>query len=629
MLKYLILFLFSGVISLLLTPLVRSIAVHKKIFDIPGERKIHEKPIPRLGGISIFVAFNLGLFLATRFEFFHLPINFLKEIKYNYIFAGSILVMGLGAIDDIRNVPVSVKFFFQVVAGLFVAFAFPRIEAVSSPFGTINLGSWSIFVTILWVVGITNAINLLDGLDGLAGGASFITAISFFCIFFLQQNIGFAIISLIFAGSILGFLKYNFHPASIFLGNSGAYYLGFILSVLSIIGGQRGATTIAILVPILALGLPILDTLLSMLRRLLKSLHIMEVDEQNNKIKLFFIHGWSMFKADRDHIHHRLLRIGFTHRKAVIFLYAICFTFGVLAFSTVYFKDINVGLFMSVIAVGAYLGVRKLGYSEVQILNKGMLLPLFDIPVINKKFLRVFLDIGLIIMAYYFSFLLRFEEVFSEGLKKYFILTIPLILAIRIVVFYFSGLYKGVWRYTNIGDLIKIVRAVFLGCIASALALGFLPNFGIKSWSALIIEFYLLLSFIIGVRISYRFLEYLHKSKQNVGRKTLIYGAGRRGAYALRELIHNPALGITPTGFIDDDPRKEGRLVNGYPVLTDLNHLEQFLQGNSISEIIVASNISQEKLNYLSQVCESRSMDLHRFEVSLEYISTTPSVTDG
>jgi UDP-GlcNAc:undecaprenyl-phosphate GlcNAc-1-phosphate transferase len=630
MLKYLILFLVAFISSFLLTPLVRFASIRLGVLDIPDERKVHKNPIPRLGGISIFVAFNLGLFLATQFEFFYLPMSFLKEIRYNFLFAGSILVMGLGAIDDIKTVPVSLKFLFQIVAGLFAVLAFPKIGAISLPFATIHLGSWSIPITVLWVVGITNAINLLDGLDGLAGGASFIAAISLFSIFFLQQNIGFAIICLIFAGSILGFLKYNFHPASIFLGDSGAYYLGFMLSVLSIVGGHRGPTTIAILVPILALGLPIFDTLLSMTRRLLRSLHIMEVDEESNKIKLFFIDGWSMFKADRDHIHHRLLGIGFTHQKAVLFIYAICLIFGAIAFSAVYFKDINLGLFLSVIAIGTYLGVRKLGYSEVQILNQGVLLPLYDIPVINLKLLLVFVDIAFVIMAYYFSFLLRFEGIMlSEGLKNYFISTLPVVLTIKIVVFYLCGLYKGVWRFTNIGDLIKIAKTTFIASITSALALYFLRGFGIKSWSALIIEYYLLLSFIVGIRTSYRFLEYLHRSKQNIGRKTLIYGAGRRGAYALRELIHNSALGITPIGFIDDDPMKKGRSINGYSILTDLNHIEEILERNSISGIVISSEISKEKLNFLENICNSRKITLHRFEVSLEDITTSTPASNG
>jgi UDP-GlcNAc:undecaprenyl-phosphate GlcNAc-1-phosphate transferase len=261
--------------------------------------------------------------------------------------------MGLGAIDDIQKVPVSLKFLFQMVAGLFVVIAFPRIEAIFTPFGTIHFGAWSFLITILWVVAITNAINLLDGLDGLAAGTSFIVCIAMFGISLLNQNIGIALISAILAGSILGFLKYNFHPASIFLGDSGAYFLGFTLSVLSLLSGAKGTTTIAILIPIIALGLPIMDTILSMFRRLLKSLRIVEVDQEKNIVKFFYLDGWSMFKADKDHIHHRLLQIGFTHKKAVVFLYAVSLVLGGLALSSAYFKNINHALLVTAIGIAA------------------------------------------------------------------------------------------------------------------------------------------------------------------------------------------------------------------------------------------------------------------------------------
>jgi UDP-GlcNAc:undecaprenyl-phosphate GlcNAc-1-phosphate transferase len=620
MLKYLILFLVSSVFSFLLTPLVRSVAGRLGAFDLPDERKIHDKPIPRWGGISIFVAFNLGIFLATQFEFFYLPISFLKEIRYNFLFAGSILVIGLGAIDDIRNVPVSVKFFFQIVAGLLAVLAFPKIEAISLPFATIHLGSWSIPITVLWVVGITNAINLLDGLDGLAGGASFIAAISLFSIFFLQQNIGFAIICLIFAGSILGFLKYNFHPASIFLGDSGAYYLGFMLSVLSIVGGHRGPTTVAILIPILALGLPIFDTLLSMTRRLLKSLHIMEVDEESNRIKLFFIDGWSMFRADKGHIHHRLLQLGFTQRKAVILLYAVSIILGGLALSSVYFKNINHALLVTAIVIAAYVGVSKLGYSEMKILSNGALLPLFNTPVVNRRILRVFADMTIISLSYYFAFLLRFEGDFTPA-KNYYLATFPLILLSKIIIFYFSGLYSGAWRYTSVGDLMKMLKAVVLGCIVSALLLWIIPGLGIISRAALLIDFNLLVLLVVGSRSSFRILDHLHMSKNHKGRKVLIYGAGKRGVYALREFISNPHSDLSPVGFIDDSPRFQGKQIDGFPVLGTLDSFDSILQKNSISEVILCrEDLPKEKLRRLVEICNSYHIPLSNYKTRLEEI---------
>ena len=624
MLKYLILFILASILSFFLTPLVRSVSRKLGVLDIPDERKIHKNPTPRWGGIPIFVAFNIGIFISVWFDFFHLPFSFLKGINYNLLFAGSLLVIGLGAIDDIRRVPVFLKFLFQIIAAIFVVVAFPRIEAINFPFGTIYLGGWSILITILWVVTITNAVNLLDGLDGLAAGTSFIVCIALFGISLLNQNIGIALVSIILAGSILGFLKYNFYPASVFLGDSGAYFLGFILSVLSLISGFKGTTTFAILVPILALGLPIMDTILSMFRRLLKSLHIMEVDQSRNIVKFFYLNGWSMFRADKNHIHHRLLQIGLTQKRAVIALYTISLALGALALSSVYFKNINHALLITSIAVATYIGVRKLGYHEIQVLSNGVLLPIFDMPMVNRRILRVFVDMAIISFSYYFAFVLRFEGDFSLT-KDYLLTTLPLVLATKTIIFHFSGLYKGAWRYTDISDLMRMVKGVILGCAASALLLWLIPGFGVTSRAVLLIDFNLLLFFVIGARSSFRILEHLHSSKNHQGKNVLIYGVGKSGVSALREFINNPLLILNPIGFIDDDLRNKGKQVNGYPVLGTLDTLESLLKKNSISEVILSiTDISQEKIDKLSHICLSYQVLLRRFQTRLEDLAPSP-----
>ena len=623
MLKYLILFLIASVFSLLLTPILRTVSRRVGALDLPGERKVHDQPIPRLGGLSIFISFNLVVLVASQIGFFHFPQSFLKEIKFWWLLVASAIALGLGAVDDFKRMPPSVKFFFQIIAGLIVALTINKIEIINLPFGTIHLGIFSIPVTILWVVAITNAVNLLDGLDGLAAGTSFIVCAAVFGIALLQQNIGIAIFSVILAGSILGFLKYNFHPASIFLGDSGAYFLGFILSVLSLQGGLKGTTTIAILIPIIALGLPIIDTLLAMFRRLLKSLHIMEVDQEKNVVKFFYLDGWSMFKADRQHIHHRLLQVGFTQKKAVMILYGVSLILGGLALSSVYFKSINYALLLTAIGVASYIGISKLGYSEIQILSNGALLPLFNTPVVNRRILRVFVDMAIISLSYYVAFLLRFEGNFAS-VKNYYLSTLPLVLVTKTIIFHFAGLYRGAWRYTNINDLMKMVKAVISGCIASALLLWIIPGFGITSRAALIIDFNLLLFFVVGARSSFRILEHLQATKNHLpGRNVLIYGVGKGGVYALKEFLNNPGLGLSPVGFIDDDLRNQGKQVNGYPVLGTIDSIDKILEKNFISEVIVTSDhIPKEKLDRLSLICGSHQISLRRFQTRLEEIPT-------
>jgi UDP-GlcNAc:undecaprenyl-phosphate GlcNAc-1-phosphate transferase len=621
MLKYVIIFIAALIFTLILTPLVRSVARRFGAIDLPGGRKIHTQSIPRLGGFAIFISFYLILFISSQFPYFYFPVNFFEKVHLGWLLGASAIVFGLGAVDDFRRLPANIKFYFQIIAGLIVAGTICRIEVISFPFGTLQLGIWSIPATVLWVVAITNAINLLDGLDGLAAGTSFIACLAMFGISLLNQNIGIALISIILAGSILGFLRYNFHPASIFLGDSGAYFLGFILSVLSLQGGLKGTTTIAILIPIVALGLPIMDTALSMFRRLLKSLHIMELDQEKNVVKFFYLDGWSMFKADRNHVHHRLMEIGFTQRKAVLSLYGVSIILGGLALSSSYFDNINYALLLTSIAVVSYISIRKLGYREVQLLRTGFLLPLFDAPVLNRTIPWAFLDMAIISLSYYLAFLLRFEGALSS-VKHYYLLTLPLILATKTIVFHVTGLYIGEWRYTSVDDLVKVLKAVISGCIASALLLWMIPSLGIISYSALIIDFNLLLFFVIGSRSSFRILEHLHISKDHIeDRKVLIYGAGKRGVYALKEFINNPRSGLNPVGFIDDSPRYQGKQINSFPVLGNLDSLDSILAKNSISEVILCrKDLPRDKLDRLIQICASYHIPLRRFETRLEEI---------
>jgi UDP-GlcNAc:undecaprenyl-phosphate GlcNAc-1-phosphate transferase len=622
MLKYLLLFLLAAVVSYLFTPVVRYVARRLGALDLPGERKVHEKPIPRLGGFGIFVSFNLILLITYKIDFFYFPPNFMREIRFGWLFVASEIILGLGAVDDIRRMPPSIKFFFQIIAGLIVALTCFKMEVISSPFGTISLGILSIPATVLWVVAITNAINLLDGLDGLAAGTSFIVCLAMFGVSLLSQNIGIALITAIMAGSILGFLRYNFHPASIFLGDSGAYYLGFFLSVVSLSSNLKGPTTFAILVPIIALGLPIMDTVLSMLRRLMTSMHIVEEDKEENMLKFLIFRGRSIVKADRDHIHHRLLQMGFTQRNAVIILYGVTFLLGGVALSSLYFKNINQALVISTIAIASYVGVRKLGYSEIQFLGNGTLLPLFDSSLISRRIFRVLGDVVFIALAYYFAMLLRFEGEFLPSTKEYYLSTIPVVLSVKIVVFYFVGLYKGPWRYLNVDDFLRMLKAVMLGCAITALIVWAIPPLGVLSWSVLIIDFNLLFLLIAGSRSSFRILEYLHFSRYRLGRKVLIYGVGKGSAHFVNELINNPRLKFNPVGFIDDDGKNKGAQINSYPVLGTLDSLEGILESHPVSEVIVSrDDISQDKLERLSEICGSRQISLLRLKTRLEEIS--------
>lgn len=619
--KYLILLFISFGLSLLLTPLLKYLAVRWGAMDIPNERKIHGRPTPRFGGISIFIAFNLVFLVSQNFDFFYFPPSFLTRINYWSLFMASLIILIIGVVDDFRSLPPSHKLFFQIIGALIISLASYRIEGVTFPFGTLGLGIWSVPATVLWVVAITNSLNLLDGLDGLAAGTAFIVSLSIFCIALINENIGSALLSIILAGATLGFLKYNFHPASIFLGNAGSYYLGFMLSILSLHGNSKDTTTVIILIPILLLGLPIMETILSMLRRLLKSLRLVGTNGNTNHNGFFSLDRWSIFRADRDHIHHRLLQLGFNHSRAVIFLYAISLILGALAFSSVYFRNINQALLISAIGMASYVGIKKLKYSEIQVLRNGVLLPLFDTPLISQRILKSSLDMTFIAFSYYLAFFLRFEGQLDPAFRKYYLSTVPLVLAVKLLIFYLSGLYRGAWQYAGVADLMRVARAVLLACIASGILLSIIPGFGIISWAALVIDFNLLFFMVLGLRSSFRILEHLHQFAVSGAKKVLIYGVGMDTLPALKEIIHNPRLNLTPIGFIDDDEQNQGIQIDGYPVLGSLDSLENILQDQAIAEVIVSrSDIPMQRLSRLAEICRTHRISLRRFQTHLEEV---------
>jgi FlaA1/EpsC-like NDP-sugar epimerase len=295
-----------------------------------------------------------------------------------------------------------------------------------------------------------------------------------------------------------------------------------------------------------------------------------------------------------------------------------------LVLSSTNFKNINYALLLTAIAVASYIGIRKLGYREIQVLSNGILLPLFDTPMINRTILRVFVDRAIISSSFYLALLLRYEGEFGGAVKNYYLSTLPLVLMTKISIFYFTSLYKGAWRYTDISDLIKMIKAVVFGCVISALLLWIIPGFGILSRAVLVIDFNLLIFFAIGARGSFRILEHFHTTmNHNEGRNVLIYGVGKGGVNALKEFLDNPLLDLKPVGFIDDDVRNQGKQVNGYPVLGTLDSVEKILGNKSVSEVIVTSeHIPKEKMDHLSMICSSRQISLRRFQTRLEDIPT-------
>ncbi len=304
-------FILSIVVAVTLTPLVRGFAKRIGAVDKPEKRRVNTTVVPRLGGISIlfgFLAPLVGLMLYTN----RISDAFNSDqYRVLALFGGSIAISLLGAIDDVRNVRAIYKLLVQIVIATGAYLGGFQINLISLPFiGELHMGIFALPVTVLWIVGIVNAVNLIDGLDGLAAGVAFFVCIVNFTIGLLSDSILVSVYATALGGALVGFLIFNFNPASIFMGDTGSMLIGYILATTSLLG-SKGGTAVALLVPILSMGVPIFDTLLAIARR--------------------YIQRRPIFKADKGHLHHRLLEKGFTHKRTVFVIYGISLLFTAVA----------------------------------------------------------------------------------------------------------------------------------------------------------------------------------------------------------------------------------------------------------------------------------------------------------
>ncbi|OZI10400.1 undecaprenyl-phosphate alpha-N-acetylglucosaminyl 1-phosphate transferase [Bacillaceae bacterium SAS-127] len=294
-------FVICLIASLAITPLVKKLAIAVGAVDKPNYRKVHQRIMPRMGGLAIFISFMIGMFVLQPQADFNLA-----------IILGGVIIIITGVLDDRFELSAKVKLAGQLLAALVVVvYGGVQMEDINLPFGgQMEFGYLSIPLTILWIVGITNAINLIDGLDGLAAGVSSIALFTISLMAYMKGDLYVMSVALLVLGSTLGFLHYNFHPAKIFMGDTGALFLGYIISVLALLG-FKNVTVVSLIIPIIILGVPITDTFFAIIRR------------KMNKQPLS--------APDKSHLHHCLLRMGYTHKQTVVIIYAIASMFGLAA----------------------------------------------------------------------------------------------------------------------------------------------------------------------------------------------------------------------------------------------------------------------------------------------------------
>ncbi|QJD88254.1 glycosyltransferase family 4 protein [Cohnella herbarum] len=348
----LISFIGAMALALVLTPLVKKLAVRIGAIDVPNQRKVHTRTMPRLGGVAIYAAFTVGLLLILPF----VPEGALSAYDRNLISAllvGGTVIVLLGALDDKYDLSAKLKLLVQIGAACIVVFGFDvKINLLNIPFGSAMqpLGEWlSIPLTILWIVGVTNAINLIDGLDGLAAGVSGIAVATIMVMGIIMGNEAVILLSAVLLGAIGGFLFFNFHPAKIFMGDSGSLFLGFALATLSMLGFKQ-ITIVSFVTPLLIIGVPLSDTFFAIVRR--------------------WIHKKPIFAPDKGHLHHCLQQLGFSHRKTVIIIYGIAAFFGTCAIVQSSVSNTGLGNWITFIVICALVFLLQIGAELIGIVDQ-------------------------------------------------------------------------------------------------------------------------------------------------------------------------------------------------------------------------------------------------------------------
>src|SRR5919112_1784154 len=563
--------------ALVLTPAVRAVARRYGVVAKPRGDRWHKKPTAMMGGVAIYLAVTLSFLL------------FVPHTREGWVVMGaSTALFFVGLVDDFLHIKPYQKLIGQVLGATAVVY-----------FGLLLPWGWAtsvgMAVTIFWLIGITNAINLLDNMDGLAGGVSAIAAV---------------FIAAVFAAALLGFLVYNTNPASIFMGDCGSMFVGFFLasSALLSASGDRGRSFIVVIaVPVLILFIPIFDTTLVTVVRKLS--------------------GRAASQGGRDHASHRLVALGLSERRAVWMLYAFAGASGLLAMLVRRFEyhtgiAMVLGFAVVLTLIGVYLaGVKVYDEAEVQAAREKPLVSFLVDLSYKRRIFEVLLDVLLVILAYYSSYVLLFGSDLSDEVWALFLSTVPVLIFLKMTALLAAGVYRGLWRYISLDNLIVYAKAGAAGSVMSVLALLFAFRFEGFSRAVFVIDAMFFFMMLAGSRVAFRVFRQLLPHPSAGGRRVLIYGAGDAGELLLREMRNNLELQYTPVGFVDDDPFKKGKVIHGLRVFGGNGHLRRICEEQQIEEVLISSSrIGDDRVAQIRRDCEDARVTLRRMRIEIELV---------
>ncbi len=579
-------------LALLLTPLVMAWARRNGLVSRPSSDRWNQKTTPLFGGIAIFLAASVAamLFLPDKRPFVAVGV-------------GGAWIWAVGVWDDLRPLRPAHKFIAQVVASCgFVALHY----GMDSHEGASSLSLlWLMPLAVVWIVGITNAFNLLDNMDGLSAGVATLVALLMAGHAAIVGDTDVALGAMVVAGAAGGFLVYNFNPAKVFMGDCGSMFLGYTLACLTLMSSPRTSSSnlfTALLIPTLALATPLFDTTFVSVVR--------------------FLNGRPISKGGRDHTSHRLVMLGLSEKRAVCYLYGITLWFGSIA---LWGATEGAPLATAVVTLLSAIAllVFAVFLAEVQVYSEeeyeaarakqrasGEATVLSRLAMHKRRFVEAFLDFCLVCACLLAASLLQYEGHMTGHIRA---LTNcwPYVVAAQMTALYYVGLYSGIWRYVTITDIGAAVRAVVGGTLLAGVAIAIIvPASSKMAAETLIIDAALLTIAVVGVRLGLKALRYYFALKWREGlKRVLIVGAGDAGELAVREMLQNQSLHLKPVGFLDDDPLKQRARIHGVQVLGSRGSLLDVVQRLSVDEVIIAMPSIGNVVEEMQQICREANIE--------------------
>jgi UDP-GlcNAc:undecaprenyl-phosphate/decaprenyl-phosphate GlcNAc-1-phosphate transferase len=578
-------------LSMVLVRLCRAIARRFGYTARPRSDRWHQRPTALLGGVAI----------ALTVLVLHVIVAGPRTLPV--LLTGATLIFLVGLVDDLVSLRPYTKLIAELaIASLFVFFGYRLSWTESLTLDTL--------LTMVWIVGLTNAFNLLDNMDGLCAGIALIAGTTLLAAIVLQSGmIPEATYLALLLGATAGFLVYNFHPASIFMGDSGSLFIGMNLAVLSLGPGRESGSSPDVLSivagPVLLLLVPIFDTTLVTVSRLLW--------------------GRSAVRGGRDHSSHRLVAIGLSERRAVTVLWSLAALGGLLSLSIHRFDNdwssIATALFLlAMIIFAVYLShVRVYEDVDESLLRAGRVTPFVINFMYKRRVAEVVLDVCIVTIAYYSAYRLRFEGPEFATYFRNFLESLPIMVAVQMIVLFAVGAYRGVWRHFGLIDSVIFSKAVLFGTLTSVFILVYLYRFENYSRGVFVIYAALLLLLLGGSRASFRLISEFVQRRRHEGQRLIIYGAGDGAATAVRELLTRSRQRYRLLGFVDDDQSMTRRRVQGYPVLGDYTSLVSLIANGAVDSVVISTSLVEVgRLEHLQALCTQHQVSLARVQFQLD-----------